>query len=144
MTSCIDCSAGKTLAAGASLCVDCGEGKYSGEEGATVCVDCGAGTYINVTGGATCLECSRDPCPFPGTFELFSCNPGTNNVCEVYVPRRPSVVKIVINWKWTLFSLVIGVGKTKTGKTISIFLKVWRDVFSNFGDEASSTGGGGR
>ena len=72
VTSCIDCGAGKNSAAGASACVDCGEGKYSVAERATVCVDCGAGTYINVTGGATCLECSRNPCPFSGTFELFS------------------------------------------------------------------------
>ena len=77
------------------------------------------------------VECSKDPCPFPCTFELFSCTPETNEVCEVYVHDVLVFMKISIacgqtllvllisclvwmcsrlgrkitgeNWKWTLF-----------------------------------------
>jgi hypothetical protein len=87
--------------------------------------------------GARYLECSRDSCPFPCTFEIFNCTPETNIVCEVYVHDVLVFVKITIacgqtllvlliscvvwmcsrlgrkmtgeNWKWTLFSLVVGV-----------------------------------
>jgi hypothetical protein len=136
-TACVTCGAGKYSGAkAATVCVDCDAGKYCGSESATVCVDCVAGTYVNVTGATSCFECSRDPCPFPGTFELFSCTPKTNKVCEVYVHNVPVSVKMAIalgqtafvllisygvwiccglrrdsdeNWKWTLFGLVVGV-----------------------------------
>jgi hypothetical protein len=139
---CTDCVAGKyqglTAQTSADTCFDCGAGKYQATAGSTVCDNCQTGTYVNVTGATTCLECSRDSCPFPGTFELSSCTPETNKVCEVYVHNVPTIGKIVIacgqmpfviliccmvfkfsklwsvmgvgeNWKWTVFSFGIGV-----------------------------------
>jgi len=138
-TVCTGCDAGKfASSAGQSLCTDCIAGKYSQTAGASKCTDCGTGMYVNVTGATTCLECSRDSCPFPGTFELSSCTPETNKVCEVYVHNVPTIGKIVIacaqmpfviliccmvfkfsklwsvmgvgeNWKWTVFCFGIGV-----------------------------------
>jgi hypothetical protein len=114
-------------------------GKYSPTAGSTSCINCGTGTYVNVTGATTCETCRQDSCPFPGTFEIISCTPETNKVCEVCVPNIPTIGKKIVtaclqtpfmflicymvfkftksrsvmkdgeNWKWTVFSLVIGV-----------------------------------
>ena len=105
--------------------------------GSSVCIDCEAGKYVNVTSGTTCLECRKDPCPFPGTFELSICTSKTNKVCEVYVHNVPRTAKIAIacgqsplvfltcyflfkfsklrsavqgqDWKWILCIFVVGV-----------------------------------
>ena len=98
-TVCTSCTAGKfSDAVGASVastCGDCGAGKYSASS-STVCADCGTGTYSNVSGSPTCFECTKEPCPFPGTFELSSCTRQADKVCQVYVHNVPTIGKIVI------------------------------------------------
>ena len=63
-TVCTECGVGKYAAASeatdASTCLDCAAGKYSTATGASLadtCTDCGAGKYSTATGSSTCLDC---------------------------------------------------------------------------------------
>jgi hypothetical protein len=137
-TACDNCEAGKFKASAGvnTACDNCEAGKYSASS-STVCADCGTGTYSNVSGSPTCLECTKEPCPFPGTFELSSCTRQADKVCQVYVHNVPTIGKIFIacgqvpfvvltcfvvvkiskklrsavgvgaNWKWAVFSLFV-------------------------------------
>ena len=96
---CTSCDAGKfsglTAQTSSAACTGCDAGKYSASS-STVCADCGTGTYSNVSGSPTCFECTKEPCPFPGTFELSSCTRQADKVCQVYVHNVPTIGKIVI------------------------------------------------
>ncbi len=150
---------------GASRCDNC---LFSAAAGSSVCMNCATGTYVNVTGSTTCLECSQDSCPFPGTFELSSCTSKTNKICEVYVHDVPTIGKIVVacgqvpfvfltcfvvvkisnlrsavgvggNWKWTVFSLVIGVNDVVSDFT-TLYLIPIKNPFFLFGVSLTSLG----
>ena len=118
----------------------CAAGKY-GQPGSTssaaaTCMPCATGTYINVTGASTCLECRQDSCPFPGTFELSSCTPETNKVCEVYVHDVPTNGKIAIACGQTPFVFLICCIVLKFTKLGSMMGdgKNWKWTFFKFHD----------
>ena len=153
--------------AASSFCINCDAGKFSATS-STVCADCGTGTYSNVTGSSTCLECTKEPCPFPGTFELSSCTRQNDKVCEVYVHNVPTWWKIVIacgqvpfvclmfymvfkisklrlemrvgeNWKWTVFEVVNGINDVVSDFT-TLYLIPWRNPLFLFWVSLASPG----